>query len=41
MTEPGGAEEVTFDAPPPGQYPYICTDPGHYLVMKGTLTVTP
>jgi azurin len=33
--------EITFTAPPAGTYPYICTVPGHYLMMKGTLTVTP
>jgi azurin len=33
--------EVTFTAPTePGSYPYICTVPGHYLKMKGTLVVT-
>lgn len=39
----GGGEtvEVTFTAPEaPGDYPYICTFPGHYLAgMKGMLTV--
>lgn len=41
MAPPGGSTEVTFQAPPAGTYPYICSFPGHYLVMKGTLTVTP
>jgi azurin len=41
MAAPGGSTEVTFDAPSPGTYPYICTFPGHYVVMKGELTVTP
>ena len=36
----GGTSEVTFTAPTtPGDYPYICTVPGHYLKMKGVLTV--
>jgi len=36
----GGTSEVTFTAPTtPGQYPYICTVPGHYLKMKGVLIV--
>jgi azurin len=41
MAQPGGTSEVTFQAPPPGSYPYICSFPGHYLMMKGTLVVTP
>lgn len=37
----GGGESatVTFDAPAPGTYTYICTFPGHYALMKGVLTV--
>lgn len=41
LSQPGGQVEVTFTAPAAGSYPYICTFPGHYTVMKGTLTVTP
>jgi azurin len=41
LAKPGTTSEVTFDAPPPGDYPYICTFPGHYMMMKGVLTVTP
>jgi len=41
MAKPGETTEVTFIAPAPGDYPYICTFPGHYLMMKGLLTVTP
>jgi len=42
LTKPGESSEVTFTAPlEPGKYPYICTVPGHYLMMNGTLTVTP
>lgn len=41
LSTPGGTTEVTFTAPAPGAYPYICTYPGHYTTMKGTLTVTP
>lgn len=37
----GASVEVTFTAPAPGTYPFICTVPGHYLMMKGTLVVTP
>jgi azurin len=41
LTKPGGTADVTFTAPAPGTYPYICTFPGHYIMMKGVLTVTP
>jgi azurin len=36
----GGAQaEVQFKAPNVGKYPFICTFPGHYLSMKGTMRV--
>ncbi len=37
----GGGESttLTFQAPPPGEYPYLCSFPGHYGVMKGKLFV--
>ena len=41
LTKPGATADVTFTAPAPGSYPYICTFPGHYIMMKGVLTVTP
>jgi azurin len=41
LSQPGGQVEVTFTAPAPGAYPYICTFPAHYQTMHGTLTVTP
>jgi azurin len=41
LSPPQKSVEVTFTAPAPGDYPYICTFPGHYVVMKGVLTVTP
>lgn len=37
----GETVEVIFTAPAPGSYPFICTVPGHYMMMKGTLVVTP
>jgi len=40
LSQPGGTVEVTFTAPAAGTYPYICTFPGHYMSMKGTLNVT-
>jgi azurin len=41
LAAPGKSAEVTFKAPAPGAYPYVCTFPGHYMMMKGLLTVTP
>ncbi|QKX03682.1 azurin [Aquimarina sp. TRL1] len=37
----GGGEKVTitFDAPAPGTYDYICSFPAHYTLMKGKLIV--
>ncbi len=39
----GGGEktEVTFTAPEAGEYPYLCTFPGHFGVMNGKLIVKP
>lgn len=39
IVKPGETGTITFDAPAPGSYPYICTFPGHYMLMKGTLTI--
>lgn len=42
LTKPGTTSETTFTAPTePGDYPYICSFPGHYMMMKGVLTVKP
>lgn len=38
LARPGDVVEVTFEVPPPGEYPYICTYPGHFQTMRGTLT---
>ena len=37
----GGGEttSVTFTAPAPGEYPYLCTFPGHFGIMSGKLIV--
>lgn len=36
----GTTVETTFDAPKtPGSYPFICTVPGHYMMMKGVVVV--
>lgn len=40
LAEPGETVEVEFTAPlTPGDYPYICTFPGHYMMMQGTMRV--
>lgn len=40
MSAPGETVEVTFTAPEePGDYPFICTFPGHYMLMQGTMHV--
>lgn len=31
--------DVTFKAPAAGTYNFICSFPGHFMIMKGTLTV--
>lgn len=38
LARPGQIVEITFEVPPPGEYPYICTYPGHFQTMRGTLT---
>lgn len=37
----GGGEEATieFQAPPKGTYTFICSFPGHYVMMRGVLIV--
>jgi azurin len=40
LLQPGEKETLEFKAPAKaGSYPYICTFPGHYTMMKGTLEV--
>ena len=40
MVEPRRSETLTFTAPAePGDYPFICTFPGHWLTMRGVLRV--
>jgi azurin len=39
LAAPGKTVKVTFKAPPAGDYPFICSYPGHYVFMKGTLHV--
>jgi len=41
LAGPGERAAVVFVMPPPGQYPFICTYPGHFQFMQGTLVSTP
>jgi azurin len=36
---PGEKDTITFTIAEAGEYTYICTFPGHYVLMKGVLTV--
>jgi azurin len=41
MAAPGETTEFEFTVPnEAGEYPYICTYPGHYVMMQGTLFVS-
>jgi len=40
LANAGQTVEVTFTAPAAGTYIFICTVPGHYPLMKGSLTVS-
>lgn len=40
LLQPNKSETIYFTAPAkPGDYPYVCTYPGHYLVMRGIMKV--
>ena len=40
MSNPGQTVEVTFTAPEQaGDYPFLCTFPGHFATMQGTMHV--
>lgn len=40
LLEPDTAEVLRFIAPTePGTYPYLCTFPGHWIIMKGEMIV--
>jgi azurin/sugar phosphate isomerase/epimerase len=40
MTSPGSSFTIHFKAPAtPGLYPYLCTFPGHWMVMNGVMKV--
>ena len=36
---PGEEEIITFTAPAPGTYNYLCSFPGHFGIMNGIMTV--
>src|SRR5690606_20603638 len=41
LLQPGSSETVYFTAPTkPGTYQYVCTFPGHHMLMQGKLVVT-
>ncbi len=40
MVPPIAGETLRFNAPKePGHYPYLCTFPGHWTIMKGVMVV--
>ncbi len=40
ITEPGASSSIDFKAPDsPGRYPFLCSFPGHWMVMNGVMTV--
>ncbi len=40
LVQPGQTDSVEFTAPAePGEYPFACTFPGHWLLMRGKITV--
>ncbi len=39
LLNPGEVEVLKFDALAPGDYPYLCTFPGHCHIMRGTMKV--
>ncbi len=39
LVGPGSSQTIYFVAPKAGKYTYVCTVPGHYYVMTGTLIV--
>ena len=39
LLQPNTSETITFVAPAAGDYPYICTFPGHGIMMNGIMKV--
>ena len=41
LVQPGSSATLEFTAPSvPGDYPYLCTFPGHWMLMNGVMKVT-
>ena len=40
LAGPGERVAVVFEMPPPGEYPFLCTYPGHWQTMQGVLIST-
>ena len=36
---PAESETISFTAPEPGDYEYVCTFPGHFAMMRGVMNV--
>lgn len=41
LLQPETSQSIYFIAPKAGEYPYVCTFPGHYLNMRGIMKVRP
>lgn len=42
LVDPGQSVSIRFEAPEnPGEYPYVCTFPGHGIIMRGVMVVKP
>ncbi|MBU63408.1 MAG: hypothetical protein CMI26_13005 [Opitutae bacterium] len=39
MLDQGQQSTINFIAPEPGDYPYLCTFPGHHILMRGMMRV--
>jgi azurin len=40
LIDHGAEQTIEFDAPAnPGDYPYVCTFPGHHIIMRGNMKV--
>jgi azurin len=39
LLQPGQSETIEFTAPAAGDYPYLCTFPGHGAIMNGVMKV--
>lgn len=39
MLSGGESETLNIEGLEPGEYPYVCTFPGHFAMMNGVLTV--